>query len=306
MPSVFSLGLGTILRFRGKDRCRVFNNLCTQDLRNLENGNAAETFVTDLKGRTFGHGIAFAIADDAYFISVPDQATRLVPHFDRYIIREDAQVTDESGNYSFWLFEDRKITSQVFGIQIEAVPELKSAKSIAFEGRSLMLVHAPWIGTESMVALVPTGDYENPFKKSDVEKSIDSDMSHREAWELARIKAFWPWYGVDMDERNLPQELNRNDHAISFNKGCYLGQETIARLDALGQVQKKLVRLRIATNQIPEPKTPIFADGKEIGSIVSGALDHSESICIAMAFVKRSHFKANQEVEVRGDSALVL
>ena len=102
MPIGYHLGKGTVVRFQGADRCKVLNNLCTQDLRKLVHGQALETFVTDVKGRTFGHGIAMSVDEDVFFVSVPEQGIKLVPHFDRYIIREDAVLSDVSDQYQFW------------------------------------------------------------------------------------------------------------------------------------------------------------------------------------------------------------
>ena len=92
MDQGFLLGELTILAITGADRLKIANNLCTQDLKSIAPGQIAETFVTDVKGRTLSHGVALAREDALWFISSPGQGTRLVPHFDRYIIREDAAV----------------------------------------------------------------------------------------------------------------------------------------------------------------------------------------------------------------------
>lgn len=109
-----------------------------------------------------------------------------------------------------------------------------------------------------------------------------------------------------MDDRHLPQEIDRNEKAISFNKGCYLGQETIARLDMLGKVQKKLVKLSIDSVDCPTNQTAIEADGKEVGTICSSAMDQTNSQCVALAYVKRSHFAIEQVLSVNGHRATVI
>jgi folate-binding protein YgfZ len=306
MQTGFQLGYGTVLRFLGADRCRVFNNLCTQDLRKLTSGQAMETFITDVKGRTFGHGIAFALDDEAFFLSVPDQAAKLVPHFDRYIIREDAQVIDASNEYQFWLFENRRVCALGLGIDIASVPEAGRASRVEMNGAPLMLVHAPWIGSESLVCLASPASEPNAIASRLGDLWIGSDMKFRTEWELARINAFWPWYGVDMDDRHLPQELNRDSSAISFTKGCYLGQETIARLDMLGKVQKKLVSMEIFSTQSPSLPAPVLDDGKEVGSLCSVAANPSQPSFRGLAFVKRTHFVPGQKLTIADSAAIVL
>ena len=305
MPCGFHLGHGTVIRFQGADRCRVFNNLCTQDLRKLSDGQAFETFVTDVKGRTFGHGIAMSLDGEAFLITVPGQASKLVPHFDRYIIREDAIVSDVSSSYQFWLFENGDVAAKALAIGSDVIPIKASAVSIMVDGYRVFLIDAPWIGLESKLAIAPVELGSKLIADRLGSEWQNSDMSIRSGWELARIEAFWPWYGVDMDDRHLPQELDRDAQAISFNKGCYLGQETIARLDMLGKVQKKLVRLSIESNVTPVAQTTVFADDKEIGVICSSVLSKAEGMCIALAYIKRSHFTSGKVVEVGGFKATV-
>ena len=306
MSSAFRVGRGTVLCFRGKDRCRVFNNLCTQDLRKLSDGQAVETFVTDVKGRTFGHGIALALDEEAYFVTVPNQASKLIPHFDRYIIREDAVISDLSNDFRLWIFRDRSTAAKACSVELNSVPETRNATRLTMDGNSIVLVHAPWIGPESVLGLIANEASDQPIRDRLGDECAESDMEERRGWELLRIQAAWPWYGIDLDERNLPQELDRNDLAISFNKGCYLGQETIARLDALGQVQKKLVRIAIESDLAPQPHSLVQSDGKDVGTICSSTFDASHGRCVALAYVKRSHFKTGQELCVNSTRAMVL
>ena len=82
------------------------------------------------------------------------------------------------------------------------------------------------------------------------------------AWQSLRIESRTPVYGLDITADNLPQEVDRNDLAISFVKGCYLGQETVARIDALGHVNKLLRGVQFAGSEVPEPGTELARDGK--------------------------------------------
>ena len=92
------------------------------------------------------------------------------------------------------------------------------------------------------------------------------------SFHRARTLAGFPWYGVDLDETNLPQEADRDPLAISFTKGCYLGQETVARLMPLGQVQRKLVRWSI-TGGVPGAGATLVSGDKTVGRLTSVAAD---------------------------------
>jgi folate-binding protein YgfZ len=304
MANCYRLGQGTIIRFQGNDRSKVINNLCTQDLRKCSEGYVAETFVTDVKGRTVGHGLACGMTDEIWFVTVPGQANRLVPHFERYIIREDAIITDVSQSYAMWLFANYEAAGDALGLDSQR-PGPRFVSSHHLHGESIVLLSAPWIGSESCVAIVPSLDQEQHLREHLALDWIESDLTHRTAWECKRIQSFWPWYGVDLDDRNLPQEVDRNADAISFHKGCYLGQETIARLDALGQVQKKLVQVTIESSELPSTEIPFTDGGKEVGQLRSVAIDPSQVTYIGLAYIKRSHFQIGQELEHGGCKARV-
>jgi len=303
MSDGYAIGGLTVIELCGADRGKIANNLCTQDLRTLAEGQTAETFVLDVKGRTLSHGIVCGWKDSLWFLSAPGQAERLVPHFDRYIIREDAVVVDRSAELTALLFPNTNSASEILPGVSDPMPA-HSCIEFTWQGGAIRCVHAPWIGKESLLAIVPTS-VVSTGGLPEMRALVPSDTSHRTDWELQRIEAFWPWVGIDFDDKNLPQELSIDRRAISFKKGCYLGQETVARLDALGQVQKKLVKLRIqGSDRLPLPFA-IVLDGKEIGSITSMAPTLAGD-SLALGMVRRSHFQSGTELVVDGRQATVL
>jgi tRNA-modifying protein YgfZ len=293
---MYRLGQATILEIRGRDRSKVLNNVATQDLRILEVGQAFETFITETKGRSLGHGIAVGLPDRHLFVTVPGQGERLFAHLDRFIIMEDAVVKDISGAYCVWLV----CTTSDFPESLGTAPGQKQSIVYSIEEESVIGVWAPWVGESSSLLLVPTS-IEARLESKFSGFVVQSDLLERTAWEAERIANFWPWFGQDFDDKNLPQEVDRNDQAISFNKGCYLGQETIARLDALGQVQKKLVRLKLSTHVLPDLKDPsqvvLLSDGAEVGQLRSVAKDASGEV-VGIGLVKRSHFASGTSLVV--------
>jgi folate-binding protein YgfZ len=283
------LGELTILSIAGADRVKIANNLATQDLKSLSTGQVAETFITDVKGRTLSHGVVVAREDSLWFISSPGQGPRLATHVDRYIIREDVAVQDVSCQWDAVLF---------FSMDDAA------AFATAPSGGPVFVVSVPWVVGGGLV-FIPAGELSR-INQPDTDFVIaTSDTSMRVGWERARIEAFWPWYGVDLDDRNLPQEAGVDARAISFKKGCYLGQETVARLDALGQVQKRLVKLAFAKMPNVELPFSIEADGKEIGTLTSLAATQSGG-GIGLAMIRRSHFRSGTQFAVAESVAEVL
>ncbi|OGQ17216.1 MAG: hypothetical protein A3B70_01335 [Deltaproteobacteria bacterium RIFCSPHIGHO2_02_FULL_40_11] len=120
--------------------------------------------------------------------------------------------------------------------------------------------------------------------------AVKEKISFTEKEEL-RIQMGVPKYGIDLTEENLPQEANLED-ALNFQKGCYIGQEVIARLHNLGHVNKKLCVFQIEGNEIPPKDTKIFLDTSEVGWITSACLSEDQKI-VALGYVKYQYLGEN-------------
>jgi folate-binding protein YgfZ len=119
------------------------------------------------------------------------------------------------------------------------------------------------------------------------EQSVSGDPCSCEALEIVRIEQGYPWFGVDISEDNLPQEVGRNLKAISFTKGCYLGQETVARIDALGHVNKTLCGVAFNGEALPTAGLELFAADKVVGQITSACWSPKLGRPLALAYVRR-------------------
>jgi folate-binding protein YgfZ len=126
------------------------------------------------------------------------------------------------------------------------------------------------------------------------------------AFEPARIEQGFPWFAQDISPANLPQEVGRDPLAVSFVKGCYLGQETVARIDALGHVNKLLVGLRFATPRVPAAGAELQAGDKAVGQVTSAAYSPRYASAVALAYVRRgSHTCGTRFLSADGEAEVV-
>jgi folate-binding protein YgfZ len=300
LPEGFSIGPLTVLDLTGADRNKILNNLCTQDLRSLQIGQSKESFMLDVKGRTISHGSVACLDSRTLWISSPGQAHRLVPHIDRYIIREDAMVRDVSDVFLTYLLRPESPWIQT---HLAELLETKECSEV-FDNQAISIL-VPWLGPGTLLVLVTPGTQSPQIAQLSrvchPSKTPNLQTHDGSAWETLRIKNFWPWYGVDIDERNLPQEIGIDARAISFNKGCYLGQETVARLDALGQVQKKLalVELRTDSGWKFSGPTELMLSGKSIGTVTSASpsdtIENGRGLWIGLAMLRRGYMEPGSQ-----------
>jgi len=307
----------TVLDLIGTDAAKIFNNLCSAAILNLVSGEGVEAFVTDVRGRTLGHVCVFSLSDRLRLIGAAGQAERISSHVDRYTIREDVRCQDRSGEWLGVLVDAG--TLRQIAPAIDPEPLLSTTEQVKLAWRPLdagpsrtnsgeaeiaeaaLAYRVPWTAATPILLAGPVEAIrEWAPDGSAVDWAEDPLDFHRD-----RVSNRFPWYGIDLDDRNLPQEADRDTLAISFTKGCYLGQETVARLDALGQVQKKLVRWRIEAAEPPTVGTELRADDRVVGRLTTVVPGESPGTWEALGFARRSHFDAESEAtwEVEGRPA---
>ena len=126
------------------------------------------------------------------------------------------------------------------------------------------------------------------------------------ALEALRIEAGVPCWGVDMDENTIPNEAGLEERAISYDKGCYIGQETIARIKTYGHVNRQLVQMALTGQGVPARGDKVVVEGREVGQVTSAVFSSRLGKPLALGYVRRELAKTgvtlkwnNQPVEVR-------
>ena len=281
----------SVLEISGADAVTIANNLTTNAVASLQQCQGCESFVTDVKGKTLGHLSVFRIDDRLRMIGPAGQSEQVVPHFQKYTIIEDAEIESFDARFCPLV-----VTPEAAAL---LAPE-RSAGRAVWELSELQVsaYSVAWLGTGSLVLLAPAerGDQVQQM----LGELMCTAAGGEDAFHEARTLAGFPWYGIDFSDKNLPQEVGRDEEAISFTKGCYLGQETVARLDAMGQVQKKLVRWKV-TGAIPATNTQVTAAEKTVGRLTSIART-AENEAVAIGIARRSHFDAGSVAEGQAES----
>jgi folate-binding protein YgfZ len=135
-------------------------------------------------------------------------------------------------------------------------------------------------------------------------KQIGGRACGWQAFETARIEAGIPRFGVDMDETNIPLECGIENRAVSYSKGCYIGQEVINRIHSFGHVTRELRGLRLAApasagQPLPQRGDKLFRNGKEIGYVTSAIKSPMLGATIALGYVRREANQIGTELVLR-------
>lgn len=275
------------LELAGADRLAFLHQLTTNHMKALVPGGGCETFLCDAQGKTLGHGYVFASAESLILDTTPGQAPRLLAHLDRYLIREKVRLADRTSDMAELVLAGPRAVEVLKQVGVSDPPATRCHhQDVRIGGVDVSVRRTDYAGDECFFVAVPTEHLDA------VAKTLVAAGARRvssEALDAARIEAESPEFARDISSDNLPQELARDERAISFVKGCYLGQETVARLDALGHVNRRLVRLKFPeSSSVPAVGTELIRDGKSVGRVTSSGWSALLGMPIALGFLRRS------------------
>ena len=238
------------LRVTGKDRAKFLHNFCTNNVNDLKSGQFCEAFFCDVKAKILAHGYVLA-GDEAHEIRMlPGDGAALLKHLNRYLITEDVTLTSES---------EERTTFAVAGPHVQRVLSALGDKQALSDPGCRMQ------GDVTML-LTTWNDLPVAFVSVKNDAAVDTwnqltagaTAAGNSTFHHLRILEGYPIIGTDLTCDNLAPEADRNSVAISYTKGCYLGQEPIARLDAMGHVNRKLFKGRamIADDLVTDEQLP--------------------------------------------------
>jgi folate-binding protein YgfZ len=296
--AVFDLTGRTQLELTGADRQKFLHSFCTNDVRNLKAGQSCEAFVPTIQGKIWAHIFVFAEDASLWIDSVPGFEDRLFAHLDKYLISEKVQFHRRSVDFTeFYLSGPQSaVRLNELGLPARGV-ELHRHFQANLDTIPVSVRRVDWLKELGFLICVPTAHATAAWKAL---SNAQIQPAGQDVFESLRILAMFPQYGVDLTENNLAQEAAHTDRAISFNKGCYLGQETIARIDSMGHVNQELRGLRLASGPLPKHLAKVVMPGevREAGVVTSSAWDYSTGEPVALAVLKRNYMSSGQQLMV--------
>lgn len=210
-------------------------------------------------------------------------------------------VTDESAQFSVQGKKAENVVQSVFGDAVKNLAERGAIKT-SWNGTEVTVVRATQTSAKGFEFIVNTADARR-LRQALVDAGATPVGEN--AYEVLRIEAAVPRYGLDMDETNVVTETNL-DEAVSYTKGCYIGQEIIARIKYRGHVAKKLTGLSFADKvDIASGDVVKSSDNKDIGRITSATYSPQLKRTIALGYVKYGYLAADTPVKVVHDGSEV-
>jgi folate-binding protein YgfZ len=271
-----------VVEMTGRDRIRFLHGMCTNDIKKLQPGQGCMAAIVNRQGKMVAEMVALA-AENALLLEMDRSNLQpAIDHLSRFLVADDVKLQiSEAAVLGLW------------GPRAQAllgVPDLPEFNLVMREGTAVFRDRT--IGVDGYHLLVPAA-------KSDEAARI---LGHGvvpagfAAYEILRIASGFPRWTADMDSTLLPMEAGLEPIAVSYTKGCYIGQEVIQRVKTYSEPPKMLVQLEVAD---AAPGDRISAGAEEIGAVTSA------SPSLALGFVRKEYKSPGTEVAVGGKPARV-
>lgn len=272
-PKFISHGLGTVLAISGDDADAFLQGQFSNDLRQPP-GSVVYGLFLNQKGKVVADAYALKHRANGWTLVSHDcPAGAVADRLAGYIVADDVSMADETtatagigvfgGGVAAWL-------ARQIGVAPGAGSFARSGDLVVFRGRRT--------GGENFEIIGPDAACRQLAAHLRTAGAVETTQADA---EYERIQARRPSVPQDLGDGDLPNEGNLQEAAISYTKGCYLGQEVMSRLQNLGQVRR---RLFVVTGEgsAPPPGTPLFQGGRKVGGVRSAAQAHGKFVAMAM------------------------
>jgi folate-binding protein YgfZ len=232
-------------------------------------------------------------------------AKKITARLEKFIVADDVQIVDAAPHYGLLSVQGPKAGEVIRGLDMFVKIPDKPFGSIKIADPNfgeVYLANNPRLGSAGFDLFIPNATlFAMTEKLTAVANKLGGCVAGWTAFETARIEAGIPRFGADMDETNLPLECGIESSAVSYKKGCYIGQEVINRIHSIGHVNKELRGLRLADDLkiLPTRGDKLFHDGKEAGYLTSAVKSPALNANIALGHVRREAFQIGVRLALR-------
>ena len=297
---IIDLSHWTKISITGADRKGFLHGMTTNEVTKLNPGEGNYALFLTPHGRILGDFFLFDQGEELLLLGRESIHEPVWNGLNKYIITEDVRLIDRSEEFMLFSIQGPWSLDLLSSRLTEgSLPEKEYCH------QSIRLSGIPCLGIRQS----HTGEigFDIPAKADDAESlwsillQAGATPVGQEALEILRVEAGIPIHGHELNADVFPQEA-RLDHAVSYTKGCYIGQETVARLHFRGHVNRELTGFVLETNAPPEPPLMLTQDEKNVGLITSTVYSHALSQVIALGFLRCELREAGTEVTACRDA----
>lgn len=289
------------LRVHGPDARRYLHGMVSNDVQGLVPGRGCHACLLSVKGKLVGDLVIYDQGEAGLLLTLVAAAREGVQRtLERHLIMDNATVEDVSASSAALL-----IVGEGAAAQLGQVLADLSASALLGLPRYAYLSATSSDGPVLVAAVAPLGRpsfqlFGSPAALAAIEQRLaaaGADLLSFDDYQVLRVEAGLPEYGRDLDEDRMPAEAGLED-AVSFSKGCYLGQEVVVRLRDRGHLNRKLCGLRLPAGPLPAVGTKLRAGDRPLAATLTSVVKSPRLGPIALGYVHRSQWEVGTQLEL--------
>ncbi len=296
---LFDFSFRETLRLTGEDRASFLNGMVTNDVKRLAEGDIAYAAMATAKGALVADMRILRRSNDLLLDLEPGFAPVVEEFLKKYLVSEDVEISNASADFALLRAlgpEVHRVVAAAFGHET-TLPAPDRFVRIEIDSHPAWLIGFQLGTNRGVDVLVSRDRLAAVFEKMvHAGEPLALRLGGFDAFEMLRVEAGVPRFPQDMDEHTLPLEATL-ERAISYEKGCYIGQEVIARATFRGHVNRKLTGLVFAATQ-PPTRAELRKDGKRVGFVTSAVCPPGRPAVIGLGYVHRESLEAGTRLEV--------
>ena len=285
------------LRVSGLEAVMFLNGLITNDMKTLPDGAWMKAAFPNAQGRLLAFARVLRQGDNFWLDTEAATAAKVAQIVGRFVFAGDFRVADETKSTVHFAVagtEAAHLVSKVLGAQAACVTHGNSCV-LEWQGVSVTVLRFQHTGTDGFDCIADAA--HGPALWAALQ-AAGAQRIGAETFETLRLEAGIPRYGVDVDENTIVLETGQ-DEAVSYTKGCYIGQEIIARIHWRGHVAKRLAGIQCAGRANIKPDDEIRApEGQVVGRVTSATFSPQLGCAIALGFVRYAHLAPETAIEI--------
>jgi len=298
-----------VFSFTGPDAQRYLNALLTSNVRDRKPGEGVAGLLLNPQGHILAV-VETLVAEKGILVLVHAMVRqRTFATFDKFIIMDDVTLEDLSDAWGTLDIVGPGAAAVIAdAAKLDIVPlAVLSHTEAQICGALCRVVRRVRFGHAAATILVPHDALANVWGILEpLVRAHGGTPVGMQAIETLRIEAGNPWFGEDYDDKVIPHEAGLEHSHISYEKGCYTGQEIVERVRSRGHANRRLACLKFGGADAPPPGTKLLADGKEIGNVTSSAFSPLLNRTIGLGYVRREFTAIGTPVDVSGTPAEVI
>lgn len=303
---LFDYSMLAVVEVSGEDRVPFLHNLLTNDIKRLAPGQGCRAALLTPEARVIAPMLVLAGADACRLMCDAAFAAPLAQALEGYVFSERVAIANQERGLAALAVQGRGSLAALSAAGLQAPAEDDRHRAVRWHALDVHIVRHALLGSQGALLLIEAGAALRLWGAVQRAAGTRVRTCGWDAYNTARIEAGIPWFGIDADASNLLPETGLEARLVSDTKGCYVGQEIVARVATYGSPSQRVRGLVLDGEDVPQAGDEVRLDGAVVGRVTSSCRSLALGRPVALGMFKRTAYAPGTRVTMGGQTAVVV